>query len=327
MMTEIIKINSEKIEKNKIASAAKIINSGGLVAFPTETVYGLGADAFNSDAVMNIFKAKNRPADNPLIVHVSGVQMLEEVVKEISPLARKLIKKYWPGPLTLVLEKSDEVPDSVSCGLKTVAVRMPSNKIALELIKKSGVPIAAPSANLSSSPSSTSAEHVLHDLDGRIDLILDGGFCDIGLESTVLDISGKIPRLLRPGKVSLEELENLLGKLDSNFSSEKPASPGMKYKHYSPKTPVFLVDRSQIKNQLEDLHREGKRVALLVSKNENFESEFIFHFNEDHTLLAKEMFKLLRDLDKKIFDCILIEEIEEKGLGHAIMNRLRKAAS
>jgi len=195
-MTKFIEVNPEKIDNKLITEACKIIKSGGLVAFPTETVYGLGANAFDNDAVLKIFKAKNRPADNPLIVHVSSEKMLQEVSLEIHVIAKKLIKKYWPGPLTLVLKKSNKVPSAVSCGLDTVAVRMPSNKIAFELIKKSGVPIAAPSANLSKSPSSTRAKHVFDDLSGRIDMIIDGGECDVGLESTVLDISGNMPRLL-----------------------------------------------------------------------------------------------------------------------------------
>jgi len=325
-MTRFIEINPEKIDNKLIDEASKIIKSGGLVAFPTETVYGLGADAFDNDAVLKIFKAKNRPADNPLIVHVSSEKMLQEVSLEIPVIAKKLIKKYWPGPLTLVLKKSNKVPSVVSCGLDTVAVRMPSNKIVFELIKKSGVPIAAPSANLSKSPSPTRAKHVFDDLSGRIDMIIDGGECDIGLESTVLDISGNMPRLLRPGKISLEELEKFIGKVETSFSADKPASPGMKYKHYSPKAEVILVKRKEIIKKFEQLKNQNKKVAVFVFDEYKINADFYYCFNKDFNLMARELFTLFRMADSKNFDAIIVEEVEEKGLGRAIMNRLKKAA-
>lgn len=323
-MTKFIEINPEKIDSKLIKEAAEIIKSGGLVAFPTETVYGLGANALDNDSVLKIFKAKNRPADNPLIVHVSSLEMLNAVAEEVPEIAKKLIKKYWPGPLTLVLKKSDKIPSAVSCGLDSVAVRMPSNKIAFELIKKSGVPIAAPSANLSKSPSPTRAKHVFDDLSGRIDMIIDGGECNIGLESTVLDVSGKVPRLLRPGKISLEELESFLGKVETKFTSEKPASPGMKYKHYSPKAEVLVVKRNEIIKKLDGL--KDKKVAVFVFDDLKLKSDFYYCFNKDFNLMAKELFNLFRIVDSKNLEVIIVEEVEEKGLGRAIMNRLKKAA-
>jgi L-threonylcarbamoyladenylate synthase len=326
-MTQIIKINAKEINQAVIAGAAEILKNNGLVAFPTETVYGLGANAFDDEAVMKIFRAKNRPADNPLIVHVSNMKMLSEVVESLSPLAKKLIKKYWPGPLTLVMKKSRKIPDSVSCGLESVAVRMPANNIALKLIEAAGVPIAAPSANLSTRPSPTKGEHVLDDLDGKIDLILDGGSCDIGLESSVLDISQKKPLLLRPGKITLEELKDFLGEVESNTSSNKPSSPGMKYRHYSPKAKIFLVNNSEIKEQFKMLKKQDKKVALFTFENKDINADFVFCFNGDYSLMAREIFSLFREADKRKIDFILIEGIKEEGLGLAIMNRLRKAAS
>jgi L-threonylcarbamoyladenylate synthase len=326
-MTKFVEINPEKIDSELIKEAADIIKSGGLVAFPTETVYGLGANALDNEAVFKIFKAKNRPADNPLIVHVSSLKMLNDVVLEIPSIAKKLIKKYWPGPLTLVLKKSSKIPSVVTCGLDSVAVRMPSNKIALELIKKSGVPIAAPSANLSKSPSPTRARHVFDDMNGRIDMILNGGECNIGLESTVLDVSEKLPRLLRPGKVTLEELEKFIGKIEVNFTSEKPASPGMKYKHYSPKAQVFLLKKNDIEKKLKELKNQNKKVAVFVFDDLKLDSNFYYCFNNDLELMAKELFNLFRIADEKNIDTLLIEEFEEKGLGRAIMNRAKKAAS
>ncbi len=323
-MTKFIEINPEKIDNKLIDEASEIIKSGGLVAFPTETVYGLGANALDNKAVLKIFKAKNRPADNPLIVHVSSLEMLDEVAADVPEIAKKLIKKYWPGPLTLVLKKSNKIPNGVTCGLDSVAVRLPSNKIAFELIKNSGVPIAAPSANLSKSPSPTRAKHVFDDLSGRIDMIIDGGECNIGLESTVLDVSGKVPRLLRPGKVSLEELENFIGKVETSFSADKPASPGMKYKHYSPKAEVLVVKRNEIIKKLKGL--KDKKTAVFVFDDLKLDSDFYYCFNKDFVLMARELFNLFRMADNKNFDAIIVEEVEEKGLGRAIMNRLRKAA-
>lgn len=325
-MTKFIEINPEKIDSKLIGEAAEIIKYGGLVAFPTETVYGLGANALDNEAVLKIFKAKNRPADNPLIVHVSSLKMLDEVVLEVPGIAKKLIKEYWPGPLTLVLKKSAKVPNEVTCGLDSVAVRMPSNKIAFELIKKSGVPIAAPSANLSKSPSPTRARHVFDDMNGRIDMIVDGGECDIGLESTVLDVSGNVPRLLRPGKVSMEELEKFIGKIETTFSADKPASPGMKYKHYSPKAVLFLLKKSDVKKKFEQLKNQNKKVAVFVFDDFKLDADFYYCFNKDFNLMARELFNLFRMADSKNFDAIIVEEVEETGLGSAIMNRLKKAA-
>ena len=247
MKTLCIITNSYKDEKNSIANKISdyIIKKGGIVAMPTETVYGLAADALNGEAVAKIFKAKGRPMDNPLIVHISDIKQIDMLVAEFSDKAKKLAEKFWPGPLTIVLPKSDIIPDEVSAGLSTVAIRFPSHPIAHELIAKSS-PIAAPSANLSGSPSPTTVRHVLADMDGRIDAIIDGGDCEVGVESTVITLTEDVPTLLRPGGVTLEQLRAEIGEvkvhpavLKSLGKGMKASSPGMKYKHYSPKAGYF----------------------------------------------------------------------------------------
>lgn len=245
MDTKLLKDNIEDI-----SIAAKIINEGGLVAMPTETVYGLAADALNGKAVRKIFQAKGRPMDNPLIVHVSSAQMAIDLklYKEFTEDAKKLADKFWPGPLTIILPKGDCIPDEVSAGLETVAVRCPSHKTARALIEKSGKPLAAPSANISGKPSPTTAEHCINDLMGKVDAILDGGECEVGVESTVVTLATNPPRLLRPGGITLEQLESVLGEvavddavLHKLAEGKKASSPGMKYKHYAPKAQVYLV--------------------------------------------------------------------------------------
>ena len=244
-------METKKLTTNDIDIAADIIKKGGLVAIPTETVYGLAANALNGIAISNIFKAKGRPMDNPLIVHISSVDEIYELVSNFPQKAKKLAENFWPGPLTIILKKSDIIPDEVSAGLETVAIRLPANQATRDLIKKAGVPLAAPSANLSGSPSPTTAKHVLDDLDGRIDAVLDAGRCEVGLESTVITLETEVPKLLRPGGITVEELRRVLGDveidkavIDKVDSSKPVASPGMKYKHYSPKTKVVIVDSS-----------------------------------------------------------------------------------
>ena len=239
------------LNKNEIDIAADIIKNGGIVAMPTETVYGLAADALNGEAVAKIFKAKGRPMDNPLIVHISDIKQIDMLVSEFPDKAKKLAEKFWPGPLTIVLPKSDIIPDEVSAGLSTVAIRFPSHPVAHELIAKSS-PIAAPSANLSGSPSPTTVRHVLADMDGRIDAIVDGGDCEVGVESTVITLAEDVPTLLRPGGVTLEQLRAEIGEvkvhpavLKSLGKGMKASSPGMKYKHYSPKAEVILLRGSE----------------------------------------------------------------------------------
>jgi L-threonylcarbamoyladenylate synthase len=325
MDTKTIKIDRYIPEKNKIDNAASIIKNGGLVAFPTETIYGLGANALDEKAVEKIFIAKGRPQDNPLIVHISKKQDLVKYVKEIPDKAKKLINKFWPGPLTIIFKKKLVIPDRVTCGLKTIAVRMPLNKIALELIKKSGVPIAAPSANSSGKPSPTKAKHVFDDLNGKIDLIIDGGQTDIGLESTVISlVNPEKPILLRPGKISAEEIERFIGGIiihkgvyNKIMASKKVESPGLKYQHYSPKAKVILVigKSSELKiNQLKKQYEiEGKKADIIIESSKN--------------KFAKEIFSKFRDCEKDGVDIILVKGVDEKGIGMAIMNRLRRAAS
>ena len=312
MKTKILKINPKNPETHKIREAAKIIVKGGLVAFPTETVYGLGADALNKDAVKKIFIAKGRPLDNPLIVHVSGVKQARSLVKEIPNNAKKLMEKFWPGPLTIIMKKSKLVPDIVTCGLDSVAIRMPKNKIALKLIEHSKCPIAAPSANLSGKPSPTRAEHVIDDLNGKIECIIDGGEVNIGLESTVIDLTQTPPVILRPGRITKKQIERVIGKVQKSKKGfmKKPKSPGMKYKHYSPNAKVIIV---KTENEFKKIYKKypDKKIKQLryASKVE----------------MAKNLFKDFREADKKGYDIIVVKEVDEKGIGCAIMDRLRKA--
>jgi len=300
---------------NKIKDAAKILAQNGTVAFPTETVYGLGANALDKKAVKKIFVAKGRPGDNPLIVHIANKKDLNKLVEKIPANAEKLIDKFWPGPLTIVLKKSKIIPKIVTAGLNTVAIRMPSDKVALALIKEAKIPIAAPSANLSGRPSPTKFEHVFDDLNGKIDAIVHGKDTKIGVESTVIDLSGK-PTLLRPGKVTLEQLEKEIGKIKIHQTIkgrkiELAKSPGMKYKHYSPKAKVILFyNKKKIKNL-----SKNKKIAIIYTKR--YSPEFV----------AKNLFKKFREFDKKNVEIIFVEAMDEKGLGLAIMNRLKKASS
>src|SRR3989337_3255726 len=321
--TQRIKINSKNPEKIKIRKAAAIIKNGGIVAFPTETVYGLGANALNPNAVRKSFLAKGSPFDDPLIIHINDFEDVSKLALEVSPLAEKIMKKYWPGPLTIILKKSKLVPKITTGGQKTVAIRMPYNKIASSWIKESATPIAAPSANLFGKPSPTLAEHVLEDLDGKIDLVIDGGKTSIGLESTVLDLTSDIPVLLRPGKISYEEL-CLLGKikLTNSLKGRKlknliSKSPGMKYKHYAPNAKIILV-KGQTKKCM-------KKISSLTKKYSH-KSDMTLFIGITNKAIAKNLFEAFRKFDKKDIDIILVKEISDSELGFAIMNRLEKAA-
>lgn len=326
MKTKILKLTPNNPQKLKIQEAAKIINLGGLVAFPTETVYGLGANAFNEKAIAKIFLAKERPADDPLIVHISETTALEKIVLEIPDCAQKLIKQFWPGPLSLIFKKGSLIPTNVTAGLDTVAIRMPSNKIALQLIKLSGIPIAAPSANLFGKPSPTIAQHVINDLDGKIDLIIDGGPTDIGVESTILDVTTTPPTLLRPGGITLEMIEKVIGKIEIHpLTIDKSSiieikAPGMSYKHYAPLAKVILLEGNtnavmRIGKQLaREYNLSGKKVGFLKNKKD------LYRF-------AKTLFKSFRKFDQDHFDVIIVGGVPETGLGLAIMNRLRRAAT
>ncbi|AUG59004.1 L-threonylcarbamoyladenylate synthase [Acetivibrio saccincola] len=343
MKTEILKIDENNIDFEKIKYAAKVLKEGGLVVFPTETVYGLGADALNGKAVLKIFEAKGRPSDNPLIVHIACKEEIYNLMVDIPCDALKLMDKFWPGPLTLVGKKTSNVPDSVTAGLDTVAVRMPKNKIALSLIEEAKLPVAAPSANLSGRPSPTTAKHVIDDLNGRVDVIIEAGNSDIGVESTVLDITLWPPVILRPGGVSKEQLEEFLGKVDVDPSlTEKdldgliPKSPGMKYKHYSPKAELIVVEGevSDVVGKINAIAGEYKEKGLSVGVLSTEQTKNLYNGAVVISLgdrlepetIASNLFKALRDFDDLGVQIILAEAIDDKGIGFAVMNRMRKAA-
>lgn len=320
--------------KENIHCAGKILAQGGLVAFPTETVYGLGADAKNADAVRKIFEAKERPADNPLIVHIADKADLGGLVREIPKSAEKLMELFWPGPLTLIFQRAESVPDIVTAGLNTVAVRMPADPIALELIRAAGVPVAAPSANRSGRPSPTSAKYVAEDLNGRIDAVLDGGDCAVGVESTVLDLSGEMPVLLRPGAVTLEQLKEILGEVKGGESvqgTEVPKSPGMKYKHYAPRAEVRIV-RGNLEEVKQYAAREGQRRKVGILAFDEFAGDFS-NFKvrslgsaQKPEQAANRLFRSLREMDEEGVDLVLAPEISQDGMWLAVRNRLYKAA-
>lgn len=327
LRTEVLKINDAAIRR-----AAQIICAGGLVAFPTETVYGLGADALNERAVKKIFEAKERPPDDPLIVHITcPEEELSMITKSVPERAWQLAKKFWPGPLTLVLAKSDRVPKVVTGGLETIAVRAPAHHVAQKLIETSSCPIAAPSANRFGRPSSTRAEHVLEDLNGRIELILDGGPTPIGVESTVLDMTQEPPMVLRPGGVTLEELREVLGDVRILKPSEKEAaqrSPGTRYRHYAPRAPLVIIEPGSAEMQIESALAACKRVGVLVQRTLDLNHPNLRVRQMPLSLggYARRLFAALRDLDAQGVEIIFVEAVPEAGLGRTIMDRLRRAA-
>lgn len=316
-MTEIVKANEESLNK-----AAFVIRKGGLVAFPTETVYGLGACALNSEAVARIFEVKQRPFFDPIIVHIADFRDVERLCLKVDDKEKVLIKKFWPGPLTLVLPKSDVVPDIVTAGLPTVAVRMPSHPVALQLIKKAEIPVAAPSANLFGYLSPTLAEHVAEQIGKEIDLIIDAGKCPIGVESTVLDLSEE-PIILRVGGLPIEEIEEVIGIVKVSTVSKSPRSPGQLPHHYSPRTPIKIVEGKNITIP------EGTKAGLLALKPPKGKTPFVVTevLSKSGNLreAATNLFSCLYRLDKSGVDIIYAERVPEIGLGRAIMDRLRKA--
>lgn len=343
LKTEVIKIDLDNIDIDKIRRAAAVIKSGGLVAFPTETVYGLGANALDEQAVKNIFKAKGRPSDNPLIIHIAEKSKAEELVRFMPSSVTRLMDKFWPGPLTLVMHKSDIVPTAVTAGLDTVAVRMPSHPVALELIRKSDLPIAAPSANRSGRPSPTNASHVIEDLSGKVDVIIDADNTTVGLESTVLDVTVTPPVILRPGGITYEQLKEVLGEVDidpavttNTKQNTVPKSPGMKYTHYSPEAEVIIVEGEltevvdRINHMIEDYKSTGYSVGVLATEQTKGlykDANIISLGSRNHPeSIASKLFWALRELDKKHVHVILAESIENTGIGLAVMNRLSKAA-
>ncbi|HEX2947523.1 MAG TPA: L-threonylcarbamoyladenylate synthase [Clostridia bacterium] len=349
MKTDIIKVDISKPGWDKqLDHAAQVLKGGGLVAFPTETVYGLGANALDQKAVEGIYTAKGRPADNPLIVHIAETNIISELTSKIPDTAAKLIEACWPGPLTLLMPKSGRIPGIVTAGLDTVGLRMPSNPIALELIRRSGVPVAAPSANSSGRPSPTLAKHVIEDLSGKVDVIIDGGSTTVGLESTVLDITVDPPMILRPGGITYERLARILGavRLDPAISpdgklSSPPRAPGMKYRHYAPKAMMLLIQgepepvADEIGRRAELYNHDGTNVGILVTDETAALYEPVLHAyckfislgsRQNPETLAANLFKCLREFDENNVGVIMAEAPETAGIGQAVMNRMLKAA-
>ena len=362
METKVVVIDKTNIRDEELLEAAKILRRGGLVAFPTETVYGLGANALDEEAAKKIYAAKGRPSDNPLIAHIAEYQELEGLVAGIPGAAGRLMKAYWPGPLTIIFAKSSKVPYGTTGGLDTVAVRMPDDPVARRLIRLAGVPVAAPSANTSGKPSPTTASHVYQDMNGRIDMILDGGPVGIGVESTIVDVTGETPALLRPGAITTEMLRETLGKVEIDPAiagpvgdNVKPKAPGMKYRHYAPKAELVLVEAEAAKDKtaggetgekpagvspeviqticrkaLEDM-AEGMEVGIICTdetrdrypEHARVRSLGLRHREET---IARNLFGVLREFDDLSVDRIYSESFSEEHLGRAIMNRLTKAA-
>ena len=342
MKTEIEKLNLEAIDDKIIAKAAAIIRDGGLVAFPTETVYGLGADAMQASAAKKIYEAKGRPSDNPLIVHIADVSALRNLTDEVPGKAVKLAKAFWPGPLTMIVKKSAAVPYETTGGMDTVAVRMPNHPVALALIAASGTYIAAPSANTSGRPSPTTAEHVMTDLNEKIPLILDGGSVGIGIESTIIDLTEETPMILRPGYITQEMLEEVIGKTEidrailSDDSGIKPKAPGMKYRHYAPKASLTIVEGEQEKvtAKINELLKKGEAAGEKIGVIASTETAADYlggivrtiGSRSDELSISRHLFGILRDFDTLQVDRIYSESFETPQMGQAIMNRLMKAA-
>ncbi|WP_139491066.1 L-threonylcarbamoyladenylate synthase [Brevibacillus dissolubilis] len=339
--------NVEHLEScTQIVDSAKFVEAGELVAFPTETVYGLGANACSADAVEKIFVAKGRPSDNPLIVHIGDMSQLSQVASEVSPAARRLMDAFWPGPLTLFLPKQESVPDRVTAGLPTVGVRMPAHPVALALINVAGVPIAAPSANRSGRPSPTTAAHVAEDLDGRIAAILDGGSTGVGVESTTIDMTVEPPMIHRPGGITYEQIQAVIGDvaMDPAHLREKdaaPVSPGMKYAHYAPEGEMWLVegDGASVRAKMIELLHQAKAQGLSTGVMTTEESLAFWKDSadadvalacgsvSDMTSVARDLYGVLRQFDEQRVQFIVAETFPREGLGLAVMNRLEKAAA
>lgn len=343
METKIVRIKDRDYDEDLLRLPAEALAEGRTVAFPTETVYGIGANALDESAIKKIYRAKGRPSDNPLIVHVASLDSVETLVDEITPVAQKLMDAFWPGPLTIIFKKSIAVPELITAGLTTVAIRMPSHPVAKALIEQSGVPVAAPSANLSGKPSPTSGEHVIDDLDGRVDYIVVGDHTDVGLESTVVDATGDVAMILRPGGVTKEALEKVLGevRIDPALKvgvSDKvvPKSPGMKYTHYAPEAEVLIIQGEEvamvemIQNMCGRFVTSGKRVGIMTCDEHlnDYDCGVVLSLGSlgNMASVAQKLFGTLRDFDEHGVDIILAEAYGEEGIGSAVMNRLRKAA-
>ncbi|KAB8127177.1 threonylcarbamoyl-AMP synthase [Gracilibacillus oryzae] len=322
-------------DQQALQEAADQIKKGELIAFPTETVYGLGADATNEEAIQKIYQAKGRPSDNPLIVHLADKNQISEFVKEIPPLAAKLIDEFMPGPFTIILESNGKIAPAVTAGLDTIAIRIPNHSIGRAFIRETKLPIAAPSANISGKPSPTKAEHVADDLTGRIAGIIYGGATGVGVESTVVDGTGEIPVILRPGGITLEKIEAIAGIVDSPAikETEKPKAPGMKYNHYEPDAPMFLIDGDDafFQEQLNHFSNQGKKVAVIASDElaSELDANHLYKCGSRNNLseIAVHLYEALRYFKKSDVDMILMETFPDRGIGQAIMNRLSKAAA
>jgi len=331
----------EKIDEVELKKAAKYIKESGLVVFPTETVYGIGANGLSEDAVSKIFVAKGRASDNPLILHISNFKMLDEIAGNINNIEKKLMEAFWPGPFTIILPKKDVVPYNTTAGLDTVAVRMPKNEIALKLIEEIGLPIAAPSANISGRPSGTNINDILDELNDKVDAIIDEGNTDIGLESTVVRVIDNIPIILRPGKITPEDIKRVVGcvKLDKNLYSEpdksdKVLSPGMKHRHYAPKSNCVLVysdENNNIVRQIKKmlLDNSNKKIVVLstTENKDNYNADVVLDLGSrfKYEEISQNIFTILRKVDDYKADLVIIEGIPKEGLGIAIMNRLIRA--
>ena len=342
MNTKVVKVDREHPQRKLIECAGEILKQGGLVAFPTETVYGLGGDGLNASSSEKIYAAKGRPSDNPLIIHIADMESLERIVREVPEEARKLANAYWPGPLTMIFQKNENVPYETTGGLESVAVRMPSHPVARALIMSGGGYIAAPSANTSGRPSPTCAEHVEEDLSGRIDMILDGGEVEIGLESTIVDFTSEKPVILRPGYISQEMIGKVIGEVEMDKgllitdSTVKPKAPGMKYRHYAPKAGLTIVQGSAkavkdyINSQCRSLEKNGQRAGVIsTDENQKFYQAAVVKSigrREDEEGIARHLFGILRAFDEEDVDCIYSEAFDTPQMGQAIMNRLLKAA-
>ncbi len=337
MKSKYIDLKNE-IDYEKLKAPAEAIKQGKLVLFPTETVYGIGADALNEQAVKQIYVAKGRASDNPLIVHISNLEMLEKLVTEVGKIEKKLIEKFWPGPLTIVFKKKQIVPDIITAGLDTVAIRMPSNEIAKKIIEYSGCPIAAPSANISGKPSGTIIEDIIDELDGKVEYIIDGGKVDIGVESTVIRVVDNVVHILRPGKITPEEIKKMgidvyIEKqiLGEYKEGEKVMSPGIKYKHYAPATKCILVyseDNNKMIDKIKELFYEKNVVVLCKTQNlDKYNVQNKLDMGQTLEEISQNIFTLLRKADKYNADLILIEGVKKEGLGLAIMNRLIRASA
>lgn len=334
-------IKTQEISKKQYDAALKeassLLHGGELVAFPTETVYGLGGNALDSTAAKKIYAAKGRPSDNPLIVHISHIDMMDELVDELTPLCRRLAFEFWPGPLTMILPKSEKVPYETTGGLDTVAVRMPAHGVALDLIDEANLPIAAPSANLSGKPSPTRGEHVYHDLNGRIPMVLDGGAVEIGLESTIIDLSRPEPVILRPGRITYEDIKPFVPRLKGNYGIttadiDKPKAPGMKYKHYAPDGDVFYLPEGK-EAIAAFAASEGRRALLLSAERwrelqNEVKPDFLFVLGSRNRPeeIAHNLFHAFRECDREAVDTVFIEAFPQIGIGEALMNRIEKAA-